>query len=57
MIFIKKILSAKEYNTMSNNYEKVKYECSNCGHKEIIPEWVDKQICSWCQRYVFKNKN
>lgn len=51
-----KILSNKEFNTMSDNYEKVKYKCKNCGHKVVIPYWVDKQLCSWCGKYVFKNK-
>ena len=52
---MKKVLSHKEYSNMSNNYEQVKYQCS-CGHKVVIPYWVDKQLCSWCKNYVFKNK-
>lgn len=31
------------------------YQCT-CGHKVVIPEWVDKQCCSWCGNYVFKSK-
>lgn len=22
-----------------------------------IPVWVDKQLCSWCGHYVYRNKN
>ena len=51
-----KVLTNKEFNTMSNNYAKVKYQCKNCGHKVVIPYWVDKQLCDWCGHYVFKNK-
>lgn len=51
-----KVLTNKEFNNMSNNYEKVKYQCKHCGHKVVIPYWVDKQLCSWCGNYVFKNK-
>ena len=40
---------------MSDEYAKVKYQCKNCGHKVIIPYNVEKQICSWCNNYVFKN--
>lgn len=44
-----------EFQNKSNEYDKVKYKCS-CGHRTIIPKWADKNICSWCGKYVFKNK-
>lgn len=50
-----KTLTTKEYDRMQDEYDKVKYQCKNCGHKVVIPYNVDKQICSWCHRYVFKN--
>lgn len=40
---------------MTDEYEKVKYICK-CGHRVVIPKWVDKQLCDWCGRYVFKDK-
>ena len=43
----------EEYKRMSNEYDKIKYSCK-CGHKEVIPAFVDKVVCSWCGRYVFK---
>ena len=49
------MLSAKELSNMTNEYDKVKYTCK-CGHKVVIPKWVDKQICRWCGKYVFKSK-
>lgn len=54
-LVMEKILTIKEYERMQDEYDKVKYRCK-CGHKVIIPEKVNKQICSWCGRYVFKNK-
>lgn len=45
----------KEYQRVSDEYDKIKYKCS-CGHKTMIPKWVDKQVCDWCGRYVFKTK-
>ena len=51
-----KTLTVKEFERMSNEYEKVKYQCNNCGHKVVIPYHVEKQLCSWCKHYVFKNK-
>lgn len=50
------ILTIKEYERMAEEYDKVKYRC-RCGHRVIIPYNVDKQICSYCKRYVFKNKS
>ena len=37
-------------------YDKVKYMCK-CGHRVVIPKWVDKMPCDWCGNYVFKTKN
>lgn len=50
------LYSDKEFQRMSNEYAKVKYKCKHCGHKVVIPAWVDKQLCSWCGYYVFSNK-
>lgn len=49
------ILTIKEFKKMTDEYEKVKYVCK-CGHRVVIPKWVDKQLCDWCGRYVFKDK-
>ena len=51
-----KTLTIKEYKRMSEEYDKVKYRCKNCGHRVVIPYNVDKMICQWCHRYVFKNE-
>lgn len=51
-----KTLTPKEFQRMSNEYDKVKYQCKNCGHKTIIPYNVEKQVCGWCHSYVFKNE-
>ena len=52
---MEKILTIKEYERMSDEYAKVKYQCKNCGHKVIIPYKEEKQLCSWCHKFVFKN--
>lgn len=51
-----KTLTIKEYERLSDEYDKVKYQCKNCGHKMIIPYNIDKQVCSWCKNYVFKDE-
>ena len=56
VINMKKLLTIEEYSRMSNEYAKVMYPCKNCGHKVVIPYHDDKQICSWCKHYVFKNQ-
>lgn len=49
------LYSKKEWKRMTDEYDKVKYKCS-CGHKVIIPQWVDKSVCDWCGKFVFKDK-
>lgn len=51
-----KTLTIKEYERMSDEYDKVKYVCKHCGHKTVIPNKVEKRLCSWCGNYVFKNE-
>lgn len=52
---MERLLTEKEFSRMIDEYDKVKYKCK-CGHRVVIPYNVDKQVCSWCKRYVFKNK-
>lgn len=52
---MEKLLTPEEYKRMTDEYDKVKYRC-RCGHREIIGKNRDKTICSWCGRYVFKDK-
>lgn len=42
----------EKYQSELNNH---KYQCKHCGRKVVIPSSVDKQLCSWCHNYVFKN--
>lgn len=49
------ILTDKEYKTMSNVYDEVKYPCK-CGRRAVIRYNQDKVLCTWCHRYVFKDK-
>ena len=46
----------QEYERRADELDKVKYRCK-CGHRVIIPKYVDKQLCDWCGNYVFKNKS
>ena len=43
------------FKRMSEEYDKVKIKCK-CGHRVVVPMWVDKKICSWCGKYVYRNK-
>lgn len=53
---IKYLLSNKEFQRMNDEYNKVKIKCKHCGHKMVIPVWVDKRPCSWCGNNVYRNK-
>lgn len=50
------IFNYREYDKLTEEYNKVKIKCKHCGHKVIIPVWVDRQVCSWCGYYVYRNK-
>ena len=52
---MKKLYTDKEFERMTDEYDKVKYLCK-CGHRVIIPEKYEKRLCNWCQNYVFKTK-
>jgi len=49
------LLSEKEFRKLADEEDKVKYTCK-CGRRVIISNKKDKEVCSWCGRYVFKNK-
>lgn len=46
----------KIWQKSSDERDKVKIKCNHCGRKAIIPVWVDKQLCSWCGYYIYRNK-
>mgnify|MGYP003571288470 CR=1 FL=1 len=51
------LLTDKEYQRMSEEYNKVKYRCPRCkDHFVIIPAWVDRNLCDNCGMYVYKDK-
>ncbi|MBO5138710.1 MAG: hypothetical protein J6B89_03610 [Bacilli bacterium] len=45
----------KEFQRQSDCYDEIKFKCK-CGHRTVIPRWVEKQICSWCGHWVYRNK-
>lgn len=49
------VMTREQFQRQTEEYNKVKVKCK-CGHKLVIPVWVDKQICSWCHHYVYRNK-
>lgn len=52
----KDIYTKKEFQRLSEEYDKVKIKCKHCGRKLVIPVWVDKSLCNWCGNYVYRNK-
>ena len=46
------IETPKKYSAAIN---KIKIQCK-CGRKVVVPVFVDKQLCSWCGHYVYRNK-
>lgn len=53
---MEKLLTDKEYNRLTEELNKVKYTCQHCGRRVVIPRFLDKVLCDWCNNYVFKSK-
>lgn len=51
-------LTFKEDSDLANEKRKMKVECPNCRHliNFYAFEHVDKKLCTYCNKYVFKNK-
>ena len=49
------ILTDKEYDRQTTEYDKVKVKCS-CDARVIIPVQIDKVICHRCRHWVFRDK-
>ncbi len=43
------------YQKQMRELDKSKYRCK-CGHRVVIPAWIDRNICDWCGHYVYKDK-
>lgn len=55
MNIYQRVLTKEEFDRCTEEYNKVKYLCK-CGRRVVIPHWADKTLCSWCHRYVYKDK-
>lgn len=44
----------KEDDRLFEEYSKHKVKCKHCGHSTTMPVFLDKKICSWCGKYVFR---
>lgn len=55
LYYEKHLMTKKEFSRQADELDKVKYRCK-CGHRVIIPYWEEKQLCTHCNYYVFKNK-
>lgn len=50
-----KYLTFKEVEKYHNKLQENKHKCK-CGHTVYIASNKDKVLCSWCHRYVYKDK-
>lgn len=47
----KKTKEDLKFDTITNN----RVICK-CGHSIFMPHYVTKRLCSWCNRWVYRNK-
>ena len=55
MYYDNHIMTKKEFKRQTEEYDKVKVRCT-CGHRVVIPYWRTRQLCTWCKRYVYRDK-
>lgn len=41
---------------ISSYYQEFMYRCQ-CSHTQLIPNQLDKVICSHCGRWIYRDKN
>lgn len=46
----------KEDKRKSEVYSQNKFKCKHCGHKQLIPKFMKKNLCDWCGHWVFRNE-
>ena len=44
-----------EYQRRNDVYAENEYKCKNCGHKVVVTKSSGKNLCSCCNKYVFRN--
>lgn len=49
-------MNKKRYDDYCNTLAVSKYQCKNCGRKEIIKFNEDRKLCTWCGHYIYKNE-
>lgn len=48
-------LSEEELQKQQEEISKHKYVCKHCGHKQLVPNYMEKNLCDWCGYWVFRN--
>lgn len=36
-------------------YNQNKFPCKHCGHKQLVPNFMKRNLCDWCGHWVFRN--
>ncbi len=44
-----------EFERKTIAYSKNKFVCKECGHKQLVPVFMGKNLCDCCGRWVFRN--
>ena len=46
----------KRLEDISRTIQQHKYQCENCGRKEVIRADMDRKICTHCGHYIYKSQ-
>lgn len=53
---MKKLTKADlEFERGLHTRQEHKYKCKRCGHKQLIPGYMQKNLCDECNNWVFRD--
>ena len=46
----------REFERQTIVFSANKFKCKHYGHKQLIPNFMKKNLCDWCGHWVFRNE-
>ena len=50
-------LTRKQVQSIDNEKERLKVACKVCGRRKVIPVYVDRLLCDWCNHWIYREPN
>lgn len=47
-------LTKKQVKAIDNERERLKITCKHCGRRKVIPVFLDRLLCDWCNIWIYR---